>query len=152
MACNLFPNGVCGGCINFVKSTNVTLNGDTLVIEIPNEELTNGLQRCICIAQDIPTYTAIPNISIKVGLNTYEIVHSCSCGLQGVPNKLYANQLRQNNGKMASRQILKVRYALDTQFFGYCGYSPLCISNVICPQPEPTPPEPTESKVKKGGK
>lgn len=56
MSCSLYNNNGygCGGCIHFVKTNSVTLQGNVLTLNIPQASYSNKERVCICIAQMIP--------------------------------------------------------------------------------------------------
>lgn len=60
MSCSLYNNNGygCGGCIHFVKTNSVTLQGNVLTLNIPQASYSNKEKVCICIAQTIPSVTS----------------------------------------------------------------------------------------------
>lgn len=92
MACNKYNNNGfgCGGCIHFVKTTDVTITGDTLILNIPESTYTNKEKVCICITQQVPTdilSTDIVVVTIGNNATQYPIITKCG-------NHVYADQLR----------------------------------------------------------
>ena len=67
-------------CKNFILSTAVTVDGDTLVVNIPSVPCYRG---CIAIAQAIPdTATVNMPVVITVGADTTEYPLVDKCGIQ----------------------------------------------------------------------
>lgn len=69
MSCSLYNNNGygCGGCIHFVKTNSVTLQGNVLTLNIPQESYSNKERVCICIAQTIPSVTSADTVVITIG-------------------------------------------------------------------------------------
>lgn len=124
MSCN---NG-CGCCCNFVKTTDIKLSGTTLVFVIPDEILFDGMERCICLTDNIPDYTGIPDIAIEVGGGAYTSlatqIRDCNGKVENTPNNLYVDQLKQDNNcqapKIKNREVYKFRFATDTKCWNLC--------------------------------
>lgn len=110
-------------CCTTVRTTNVQLDGTTLVLTIPNETLFNGMTRTICIVDNIPDYTGVPNVAIKINGTTYtslatNVINHCGKHIH-TPNNLYVDQLRQNPHytipKLQNFTKYTFAYATDTQ-------------------------------------
>lgn len=134
MSCK-FSYGSCGGCNDFVKTTAITVDGQTLILEIPDQPLNNGEHLCVCLAQCVPETLGAYNVAIKVNGTPYTVINTFTQGLYGVANNLYTTQLRQNcDGRVKSRQIIPVKFATDTLCFNYVGgRRPLCPSGAFLP-------------------
>ncbi len=117
-----------GACCDFVKTTNIEISGTTLVLTIPNETLFDGMERRICLVQNIPDYTGIPSVAIQTGttLNTALATHirHCNGKCDCTPNNLYVDQLVQDCGcespKIKNRISYVFRYAADTNCWNLC--------------------------------
>lgn len=80
MPCRQFRGTPCGGCCHFVRSNSVTLDGDVLVINIPEATYSNLEKVCICIAQAIPEgVTAANTVAVTIGTATtqYPLHNHC---------------------------------------------------------------------------
>lgn len=91
MSCSLYNNGGfgCGGCVHFVKTNSVTLNGAVLELNIPQATYSNGEKVCICVAQSIPDVTSADTVAITIGTATTQYPLVTKCG-----NDVHADQIR----------------------------------------------------------
>lgn len=90
MPCRQFRGAPCGGCCHFVKSNSVTLVGDVLVINIPENTYSNHEKVCICIAQAIPEgVTSANTVAVTIGAaaTQYPLLTKCI-------NFVHAGQIR----------------------------------------------------------
>ena len=69
MSCRLYNNNGfgCGGCIHFVKTNSVTLQGNVLTLNIPQASYSNKEKVCICIGPTIPSLTSAGTDVITIG-------------------------------------------------------------------------------------
>lgn len=107
MACRYYNNNGfgCGGCEHFVKTNSVTLVGDVLVLNIPQNTYSNGEKVCICIAQALPIVTSAQTVAITIGEATTQYPLRTKCG-----NNVRADQIR-------SRKVYHTNVATDTESF-----------------------------------
>lgn len=108
MSCMFYNNNNCSceGCIHFIKSTSVELNGDKLTIIIPSMELKNHQHICLCIVQTLPK-----DIPIDTTIN---ICIGNKCGTKLIPitnlgNYIYADAIK-------SRKLYPFIIATDSKF------------------------------------
>ncbi len=114
-------------CCETVKTTSIKISGTTLVFVIPNETLYDGMVRKICLVDNVPDYTGIPNVAIQVSGTAYTSlatnVVKCDGCRTCVPNNLYADQLEQEPcgiPKVRNRRAYTFVYASDTQCWNLC--------------------------------
>ena len=107
MSCRLYNNNGygCGGCIHFVKTNSVTLQGNVLTLNIPQASYSNKERVCICIAQTIPNITSADTVVITIGTGTTQYPLRTRCG-----NNVQADQLR-------SRKVYHTNVATDVGVF-----------------------------------
>lgn len=107
MVCRYYNNNGfgCGGCEHFVKTNSVTLVGDVLVLNIPQNTYSNGEKVCICIAQALPIVTSAQTVAITIGEATTQYPLRTKCG-----NNVRADQIR-------SRKVYHTNVATDTESF-----------------------------------
>lgn len=108
MPCSLYNNNGygCGGCTHFVKTNSVTLSGNVLLLNIPQESLVNKQKICICVAQGLPTgVSSADTVAITLGTDTTQYVLRTKCG-----NNVHADQLR-------SRRVYHTNVATDSKTF-----------------------------------
>ncbi len=112
-------------CKNFVLSEEITLENDILIVKIPETELTNGLTRIILLNQNVPEIdtTNPPTVSINTAeVSTNTVIQTRTCCFMGVPNNLYADQLKLKcDGQVATEQLIEVKWADDTKCWNYVG-------------------------------
>lgn len=90
MPCRQFCGTPCGGCKHFIKSNSVTLVGDVLVINIPQQTFRNHEKACICITQSIPTTATSANtVAITIGSSATQYPLFTKCF-----NKVHADQIK----------------------------------------------------------
>lgn len=102
----------CKLCDKLILSQNITFNGTSLVINLPENSYQNGCKYCIVLAQSIPDTTTInaPVVfSIGTGTVEYPFVN-CDC------TPIYASQVK-------TRRIYPVRVntAVNTGVFKFVG-------------------------------
>lgn len=107
MACRYYNNNGfgCGGCEHFIKTNSVTLVGDVLVLNIPQNTYSNGEKACICIAQALPVVTSAQTVAVTIGEATTQYPLITKCG-----NNVRADQVR-------SRKVYHTNVATDTESF-----------------------------------
>ena len=107
MSCRLYNNNGfgCGGCIHFVKTNSVTLQGNVLTLNIPQASYSNKERVCICIAQTIPNITSADTVVITIGTGATQYPLRTRCG-----NNVHADQLR-------SRKVYHTNVATDVGVF-----------------------------------
>lgn len=107
MACRYYNNNGfgCGGCEHFIKTNSVTLVGDVLVLNIPQNTYSNGEKACICIAQALPVVTSAQTVAVTIGEATTQYPLMTKCG-----NNVRADQVR-------SRKVYHTNVATDTESF-----------------------------------
>lgn len=107
MSCSLYNNNGygCGGCIHFVKTNSVTLQGNVLTLNIPQASYSNKERVCICIAQTIPSVTSADTVVITIGAGVTQYPLRTRCG-----NNVHADQLR-------SRKVYHTNVATDVGVF-----------------------------------
>lgn len=108
MSCKIYQ-GMCNCCKNFVKTTSVTVSGNTLVLAIPQATYNDGDKVCVCIAQAIPTYAGTVNeVAIQIGSasTTYNILTED------------AEYVNPNN--IRARRVYHLRAAATSQLFRVC--------------------------------
>lgn len=115
MSCSLYNNNGygCGGCIHFVKTNSVTLQGNVLTLNIPQESYSNKERVCICIAQTIPSVISADTVVITIGAGVTQYPLRTRCG-----NNVHADQLR-------SRKVYHTNVATDIGVFTVSEYE-LC--------------------------
>lgn len=137
MACQFYNNNgySCGGCVNFVKSTAITITNNMLVIQIPTQTFINHQKMCLCLIQSIPVnITANMPVMVQIGTTaTYYPVRT-KCG-----NVLYADQVR-------SRKVYPLFSATDTSSFVLLDLCKVCKTAHTFPT---IPVTPTTSVVSK---
>lgn len=102
MTCN---RNRCSCCDNLVKTTSVSLVGDTLVLVIPDRNYVNHQMVCVGVEQFIPTVTVPTRVAIGLGSDTSLVSIITENG-----NYLYTDQLRCNSP-------LRLQVATDTKLF-----------------------------------
>ncbi len=117
---NCFPNSRCGGCYNFLKTTEVNARGREVTYKLPNRKLYNRDVLCICIAQPVPD-DASEGAIIK-----FEMDGQAFNAINPHANYVYADQIR-------SRRIYKFSVATDVRVFKYCGGERLCPTDSTYP-------------------
>lgn len=107
MPCSLYNNNGfgCGGCEHFVRTNSVTIDGTTLVLNIPQRTYSNREKVCICIAQAIPEVTSAQTVVVTIGTETTQYPLRTKCG-----NNVHADQIR-------SRRVYHTNVATDTGTF-----------------------------------
>lgn len=103
MSCSLYNNNGygCGGCIHFVKTNSVALQGNVLTLNIPQASYSNKERICICIAQTVPSVTSADTAVITIGAGVTQYPLRARCG-----NNVHADQLR-------SRKVYHTDVATD---------------------------------------
>lgn len=107
MSCRLYNNNGygCGGCIHFVKTNSVTLQGNVLTLNIPQASYSNKERVCICIAQTIPSVTSADTVVITIGEVATQYPLRTRCG-----NNVHADQVR-------SRKVYHTNVSTDVGVF-----------------------------------
>lgn len=102
----------CKLCKRLILSNNITFNGTSLVVNLPENAYGNCCDYCIVFAQSIPTATTInaPVVfSIGAGTTEYPFVN-CDC------TPIYASQVRTR-----TKYKVRVNTAVNTGVFKYIG-------------------------------
>lgn len=102
----------CKLCKKIVLSQNITFNGTSLVVNLPENSYGNGCTYCIILAQSIPDTTTInaPVVfSIGTGTVEYPFVN-CDC------TPIYASQVRTR-----TKYKVRVNTAVNDGVFKYIG-------------------------------
>ena len=102
----------CKLCKKIVLSQNITFNGTSLVVNLPENSYGNGCTYCIILAQSIPDTTTInaPVVfSIGTGTVEYPFVN-CDC------TPIYASQVRTRR-----KYKVRVNTAVNDGVFKYIG-------------------------------
>lgn len=108
MACSLYNNKGCGcgGCTHFVRTTDVTIDGVSLVLNIPDAVYSNKEKVCICVSQNLPDGTlATDNVVVTVGADATQYPLITKCG-----NAVHADQIR-------SRKVYHTNVSTDIASF-----------------------------------
>lgn len=118
----------CCNCPNLIKTTSVAVSDTTLVLTIPNQQISNGQEACIYISE-LPSAWTGPAPRLEISVNGVTLSGYTKCG-----NYLYADQFVNCNGVFQTKQVIKVRFATDSNAFVYVGNRKLCNSaNYIAP-------------------
>lgn len=113
MSCRNFRN--CGCCSHFYKSNSVTVSGNVLIINIPQDTFSNKEKACICLTQSIPTTaTSAMTVAITIGTSTTQYPLIDACG-----NNVHADQLR-------ARRVYHTRAITQPETFVLCNNRELC--------------------------
>lgn len=102
----------CKLCRKIVLSQNITFNGTSLVVNLPENSYGNCQNYCIILAQSVPDTTTInaPVVfTIGTGTTTYPFVN-CDC------TPIYASQVRTR-----TKYKVKVNTAVNDGVFKYIG-------------------------------
>lgn len=108
MSCSMYNNNGfgCGGCCHFVKTTDVTLVGNVLVLNIPQKTYSNKEKVCICVVQALPqNITSAQTVAVTIGASATQYPIRTKCG-----NNVHADQIR-------SRKVYHANVATDTATF-----------------------------------
>lgn len=90
MPCRQFKGTPCGGCCHFIKSNSITLVGNVLVINIPQQTFSNRQKACICIAQAIPAgVTSANTVAVTIGTSATQYPLFTRCF-----NLVHADQIK----------------------------------------------------------
>lgn len=130
----------CKLCRKIVLSQNITFNGTSLVVNLPENSYGNCQNYCIILAQSIPDTTTInaPVVfSIGTGTVEYPFVN-CDC------TPIYASQVRTRH-----KYKVRVNTAVNDGVFKYIG--DCCLPNnattVAQSIPVPTTPAPAVTQA-----
>lgn len=107
MSCRFYNNNGfgCGGCCHFVRTTSATLDGNVLILNIPQKNYSNKEKICICVAQAIPEVTSAQTVAVTIGASATQYPLITKCG-----NNVHADQIR-------SRKVYHATVATDTMSF-----------------------------------
>lgn len=129
-------------CIKTVKTTEIAIVGDSLVLTIPDMELRHGQCVRICFAQTPPVIEKVPlTVVVKVDGTELFVAQNRMDGAYGALSHLYSGQLQNCCGKIKARQYIDLIYGSDTESFMYVGPC-RCLprANVVFPRvPSPEP-------------
>lgn len=124
----------CKLCRKIVLSQNITFNGTSLVVNLPENSYGNCQNYCIILAQSIPDTTTInaPVVfSIGTGTVEYPFVN-CDC------TPIYASQVRTRH-----KYKVRVNTAVNDGVFKYIGDCCLPNNATTVAQSIPAPTTPT---------
>ena len=124
----------CKLCRKIVLSQNITFNGTSLVVNLPENSYGNCQNYCIILAQSIPDTTTInaPVVfSIGTGTVEYPFVN-CDC------TPIYASQVRTRH-----KYKVRVNTAVNDGVFKYIGDCCLPNNATTVAQSIPVPTTPT---------
>lgn len=121
MNCNFNNNCNCNSCKRFVKTINVTLFGNVLLLTIPAKNYFNNEEVCICVAQKLPDCIGT-DITVNVQLGNAGPQYP----LQICGKHVYADQIR-------CRKLYCTRVATDTKTFNMIGNGNLCCTEHVFP-------------------
>lgn len=134
-------------CTKIVRTTDISVSGDSLVLTIPDMELRHGQHIRICFAQNPPVISKVPlTLIVEVnGTGVFVLQNRMNCAY-GALSHLYSDQLQSCCGKIKARQYIDLIYGSDTESFMYAGPC-RCLprANVVFPRlPEPVKSEPVK--------
>lgn len=109
-------------CVKTVKTTNIEISGDSLMLTIPDMELRHGQHVRICFAQIPPVIPKVP-LTVIVYVNSAGtfVAQTRMDGAYGALSHLYTDQLQSCCGKIKARQYIDLVYGADTESFMYVG-------------------------------
>lgn len=111
----------CNNCKSFITTNAVTISGDNLVLNIPNNNYPNNVELCMVITQNIPAGSDSLPVLIQIGEGGPTYPFRTPSG-----HDIYADQL-------TTRRVYQMRVAADSGTFVYNGRYCLPVSAAIIP-------------------